>query len=91
MTPQQITINATLVYEIPTKNHWINYFPGAVPEIPGIEEYLFLDKNGNTVTCGEDFMAAEKQSTFPIKVYLLQRVTHLEKAETIKQLMSLFN
>ena len=91
MTPQPITINATLVYEIPTKNHWINYFPGAVPKIPSVEKYLFVDKNGNTVAVGEDFMNAEKEATFPIKVYLLQRVSHLSNVEYFEKLKQLFN
>ena len=74
---EQITINGKLVFEIHSKNHWINSFPGAIPKLPMSEQYLWIDKNGNIATCGEDFMYAEKEDYYPIKIYHLQRTCHL--------------
>lgn len=89
---ESIKINGKLVFEILSKNHWINSFPGAIPEIPMSEKYLWVDKNGNTATCGEDFMYAEQSDSYPIKIYLLQRVCHLnpKNENYVKQLNNLF-
>ena len=89
---ENIQIKGKLVFEIQSKNHWINSFPCAIPEIPMSEKYLWVDKNGNIATCGEDFMYAEQSDTYPIKIYLLQRVCHLNSKNEnyVKQLNGLF-
>lgn len=86
----EIKINGTLVFEIQSKNHWVNAFPGAIPEIPQRESYLWVDAQGNIATCGGDFMHADKIDTYPIKVYWLQRIEHLKQDSYFLQLSNLF-
>ena len=74
---EEVKINGELVFEIQSKNHWINSFPGAIPELPMSEQYLWVDKNGNIATCGEDFMFAEDTDSYPIKIFHIQRTCHL--------------
>lgn len=76
---EQIKVNGKLVFEIHSKNHWINSFPGAIPNLPMSEQYLWIDNNGNIATCGEDFMYAETEDSYPIKIYHLQRISHLDE------------
>ncbi|MDR6844486.1 hypothetical protein [Flavobacterium granuli] len=84
---EEIKINATLVFEITSKRHWINAFPGAIPELPKTEKYIWIDSKGNTANCGEDFMKADSAGTYPVKVYLLQRICHTEKNEYTEGLL----
>ena len=85
---EEIKINGTLVFEITSKRHWINAFPGAIPELPKAEKYIWVDVKGNTATCGEDFMTAEEYQTYPIKIYLLQRIAHTKKNGYIERLLT---
>lgn len=87
---KKITINAIEVFEIRSKNHWVNSFPGAIPKLPVTEEYLFVDAQGNIAMCGEDFMVAEKEATYPIKVYLLKRIAHDSNPQYFNQILNLF-
>jgi hypothetical protein len=84
---EEIKINATLVFEITSKRHWINAFPGAIPELPKTEKYIWIDAKGNSATCGEDFMKADGDETYPIKVYLLQRIAHSKNNGYIEKLL----
>jgi len=90
MKTEKLIINAIEVFEIKSKSHWINSFPGAIPKLPVTEEYLFIDANGNMASCGEDFMIAEKESTYPIKIYLLKRIAHDSDPQYFNQLLNLF-
>jgi hypothetical protein len=83
----EIKINATLVFEIESKRHWINAFPGALPKLPMVEKLIWIDAKGNSATCGQDFMIAEKMDSYPIKIYLLQRVAHLVDQEYADKLL----
>lgn len=85
--PIEIKINVTEVFEITSKRHWINAFPGAIPELPKTEKYIWIDAKGNSATCGEDFMTAEDNETYPIKIYLLQRVSHLDNPKYLAKLL----
>ncbi len=38
------------------------------------DRLLWVDANGNCATLGQDFMAAKRGGTYPIKVYRLQRI-----------------
>lgn len=72
----EIKINGTLVFEITSFRHWVNAFPGALLKLPMAENYIWIDSKGNSATCGQDFMIAGNTDTYPIKIYLLQRVAH---------------
>jgi hypothetical protein len=84
----EIKINGTLVFEITSKRHWINAFPGALPKLPMAEKLIWIDANGNSATSGEDFQIAEKTNAYPIKIYLLQRVAHLYDPEYLVKLLT---
>lgn len=90
MKLEKITINATLVYELADKQKWIRRFPGALPELPKSEKYLWIDANGNQATCGADFMSAETQNSYPIKIYLVQRIDHITDKTYLHKLLALF-
>lgn len=63
-------INAELIIILTSKNDWINRIPRCLPEKQYYkEEFLFIDSNGNKMTNGGDFMAAEEMKTYPVKVY----------------------
>ncbi len=71
-----IEIEAEVILTLESKSDWISKCPERLPhnKRPG-ENYLFLDKNGNVLERGADFMAAEKLDTYPVKVYRLKPVS----------------
>ncbi len=87
---EKIEINATLVFEIRNKNHWVNSFPGALPKLPMSEKFIWVDRQGNTATCGEDFIDAEKLETYPIKIYWLSRTSHTNNPDYVQKIKELF-
>ncbi len=91
---ESITINAHLVFEVRSKQHWVNAFPEALPKLPQQEKYIWIDNNGNSAIIGEYFSAAQELQTYPIKIYWLQRISHKapqnkEYLERIKSLLKL--
>jgi hypothetical protein len=77
---ENITVKAELLFELESKQDWINRVPRILPAKtrPG-ESWIWVDKNGNVFECGADFMAAEKHSTYPCKVYRLNSVATWSK------------
>lgn len=70
---EKISVNAELIITLYSKNDWIKKCPNHLPEKSRVEIWLWIDINGNCLTIGEDFMAAEKQNSYPVKVYRIQR------------------
>ena len=80
MKMEKITVNGELLFELKSKQDWVNRVPRILPEkTRGGEQWLWVDKNGNVFECGADFMAAEKTETYPCKVYRLQNVAGVGK------------
>lgn len=76
----KITFNGELLLTLDSKQDWINKVPRHLPLKKYYkEEFLWLDKNGNHLVIGEDFQAAEKMQSYPVKVYRLQRVADAVK------------
>lgn len=72
---EKIMVNAEFLFELSSKQQWINRVPGILPDkIRGGEQWIWLDKNGNVFECGADFSAAEEKATYPCKVYRVQNV-----------------
>jgi hypothetical protein len=72
---EQITINAEFLFELHSKEHWVNSVPQILPEkIRSGEQWIWVDKNGNVFESGADFASAEKNKTYPCKVYRVQNV-----------------
>ena len=86
----EIKINGILVYEIESKKHWINSFPGALPKLPNVEKLLWVDNKGNVATVGEDFSIAEDFERYPIKIYWLERTSHFNNPEYFQKIKDLF-
>jgi hypothetical protein len=77
---EKITFNGELILTLESKQEWVNKIPNHLPEKRYAEQRLWLDKNGNCLTIGEDFAAAEKAESYPVRVYSLQRVAEAETA-----------
>ena len=72
---ENIIIKGEVVLVLSNKQDWINKVPNSLPKKRYYgEEFLFLDKNGNYCHCGEDFIAAEENDTYPISVIRKERV-----------------
>lgn len=76
---QKIQLNVELLFELESKQAWINRVPQILPEkIRGGEQWVWVDKNGCVFECGADFSAAERLATYPCKVYRLFSVAQAE-------------
>jgi hypothetical protein len=76
----QIKVNAEFLFELQSKQHWVNVVPKILPEKSrNGEQWIWVDINGNVFECGADFSAAELHSTYPCKVYRLQSVSSFHK------------
>ncbi len=79
---EKITVNAEFLFELENKQQWINRVPQILPKkIRSGESWIWVDKNGNVFECGADFSAAEKQNTYPCKVYRLESVSVANKSK----------
>ena len=72
---EKITVNGEFLFELVSKQDWVNKIPRILPERTRAgETLLWIDKNGNVFEIGSDFAAAEKQDSYPCKVYRLKNV-----------------
>ena len=79
---EKITVNAEFLFELSSKQDWVNRVPRILPKkTRGAEQWIWIDINGNVFECGADFSAAEKQETYPCKVYRLASVVSSNQAE----------
>lgn len=65
-----IRINAEFLFELKSKEDWINKLPRILPEkTRSGEKLIWIDVKGNVFEGGVDFEAAEKLNTYPCRVY----------------------
>jgi hypothetical protein len=77
---ETIQVKGELLLTLKSKEDWVNRIPRHLPDkTRGSEQWLWVDKNGNTFECGEDFMIAEEIESYPCKVYRLCSVTIANK------------
>lgn len=77
--PEKITVNGEFLFELKSKQDWINKVPRILPEkTRSGEQWIWIDKNGNVFERGLDFEAAQRLDTYPCKVYRLQNVAGSE-------------
>lgn len=77
------SFNAELILTLESKNEWVRKVPHHLPEKNyRNEQFIWIDANGNTLVMGEDFAAAERIKSYPVKVYRHIRVTDAEKVKT---------
>lgn len=71
-TESSISVKGEFLFRLESKKDWVNRVPRCLPDkIRFGEQWIWVDKNGNTFECGADFMEAEKHDTYPCKVYRL--------------------
>ncbi len=76
------TFNGELILTLESKNEWIRKVPRRLPEKNyHNEHFICIDANGNTLVMGEDFAAAEKMNSYPVRVYRHIRVSDAEKVK----------
>lgn len=78
---ENVTFKGELILTLTSKEDWVKRVPNSLPEKRYAEQRLWLDVNGNCLTIGADFTAAEKAETYPVKVYSLQRVEEVIQPE----------
>lgn len=79
---EKIEVNAEFLFELKSKQQWVNRVPDILPVKTRREEsWVWVDKNGNVFETGIDFMAAQKHNTYPCKVYRLSNVHGWENQE----------
>jgi hypothetical protein len=67
---EKIIINAELLFELESKQAWINRVPQILPDKTRLgETWIWIDANGNVLECGADFSAAENGCSYPVKCY----------------------
>lgn len=71
---EKVTVNGELLFELSSKQDWINRVPKILPPKRTGEQWIWVDKNGDIFERGADFMAAEENNYYPCKVYRLQSV-----------------
>lgn len=79
---EMITIEAKaeFLFELKSKQEWINRTPRILPDkTRPSETWVWIDKNGCAFELGSDFIAAEKNDTYPCKVYRLVNVEKYQK------------
>lgn len=75
-----VVVQVEKLMELKSKQDWINKIPRHLPEKKHHnEQFLWLDKNGNVLINGGDFMAAEKLDTYPVSIYRTIKVKDLIK------------
>ena len=78
---EEINVRGELIIEFANKMEWINKCPDYLPKKTiASEKWLWVDSRGNIAVIGEDFEAAVKYGTYPIKVYRLQRIAKVKSA-----------
>lgn len=77
------SFNSELILTLQSKNEWICKVPHHLPEKKYYNEhFIWIDANGNTLVMGEDFEAAKRMESYPVKVYRHIRVSDAERLET---------
>lgn len=71
----KVTINAEFVLEIKDSESLIETLSCLEKKLSPNESHLFIDKNGNVITNGDDFLVVEQIQTYPIKAYLVKSLS----------------
>jgi hypothetical protein len=72
---EKVTVNGELLFELTSMEDWKNRVPGILPrKLKHGETWLWVDKNGCIFQCRADFKAAEKQASYPCRVYRIKNV-----------------
>lgn len=70
----EFTVKGEYLFEVEDKKGWNKRIAEGLHCKKRGDRLLWVDANGNCATLGQDFMAAKRGGTYPIKVYRLQRI-----------------
>lgn len=70
-----VGVSVDFVCRLASKQDWVNKIPAVLPDKDAAETWLFIDQQGNQLTTGQDFQAAEELGTYPVDVYKPTRVS----------------
>lgn len=76
----KIVVTGELILELTSRQDWFNRIPRALPEKRADEQWIWVDRYGNVLTVGKDFVAAEKMKSYPVKIFRLQRSSEDSRA-----------
>lgn len=83
---EKITMNGILLLTLTSKMDWVNRVPRCLPDkVIKAEQWVWIDSNGYCLAIGEDFEAAVKMASYPVKVYRLIRVVEALEKESATQ------
>lgn len=74
-----IQLEAEHVTTFHSFSEWVNKASSRIGGFPRTQQIICVDINGNTLTCGEDFMSARDNDKFPVKAYRLVRTSEINK------------
>jgi len=67
---EMIQVKAEFLFELKSKQDWINKVPRCLPDrIRAGEKLIWINVNGEVFERGLDFDVAEENNTYPCKVY----------------------
>lgn len=75
---EQLIIKAEFLFEFKNMSQWVNNASTWFKPYRHGFAHVCLDKNGDVCYIGEDFMNAEKNNLFPVRVYALKRAVQPE-------------
>lgn len=74
------SVSVTLLLTLTSKADWIRKCPSCLPDKERFEEkFLFVDKEGNVLENGGDFMDAQDLGLYPVKVYRIRTTSQYRK------------
>lgn len=81
----EIRLKAEFVFQLHSKQEWINRVPHILPKKKfEAEKLVWVDKNGHSFEIGLDFNIAQITDSYPCKVYRLIRVAEANEMNKIK-------
>ena len=76
-----IEIQAELITTFHDKLEWINKAQSRIGRFRQDQKILCVDKNGNILTIGLDFMVAEENDLYPVKAYRCIRTIEINQKQ----------
>ncbi len=81
----KITIEAEHIAVFKTFEEWVNKASSRLGGFAKDQRIICIDKNGNTLTGGTDFMSARDNNLFPVNGYRLVRTSEvIENIDNLK-------
>lgn len=76
---EKITLEAEEITTFHTFQQWVDKASSRIGGFSREQRIICIDKEGNTLTIGADFMYARDNNLFPVKAYRLVRTSEAKK------------